>query len=429
MDGRGNPRVAVRVLAALALLLAGCGGERPTGGGSGDLDGPDVPLGWTTEPVFTLGGVEAPEWAAFGDVRGVGYDQDGNLHILDGEARRVVVVAPDGTLLRTVGREGEGPGEFRFPSALAVLPDGSQAVFDPGHGGFQLFGPDGAFRHSVPVDGNRFPDPEGPLAVTPDGGIVSPTVTPGAGDETGRPVILYSVDPERPHRVIHRGWLPPLPETREPGPEVTGGMRIRLPPVVSFHPGLLVAPLPDGRVAVADSTTWRVELLSPPGAPGGEAGASWRVDGVLERPTAPVTVTPALREAERALRLEEALADPPRLMVSNSQGDAASAALEMGRRLQEARIDGMGFHEVIPVLAGVGVDDRGRLWVERTGSALGEPGPTDVVTPGGRYLGTLTPGSLLLPDAFGPDGRMAHIGTDDLGAPVVRVVRRVEGGG
>lgn len=74
---------------------------------------------------FTVGSVMGDSWDTFGSVWAVGFDEEANLHILDGQAARILVVGPDGSLVRTVGRQGEGPGEFNRPTELIVAHDGS----------------------------------------------------------------------------------------------------------------------------------------------------------------------------------------------------------------------------------------------------------------------------------------------------------------
>ena len=53
------------------------------------------------------------------------------------------------------------------------------------------------------------------------------------------------------------------------------------------------------------------------------------------------------------------------------------------------------------------------------------PGPIDVITPEGEYLGTL-PDSRM-PNAFGPDGLVAYVEVDELDVPTV-VVKRLPAG-
>ncbi len=52
---------------------------------------------------------------------------------------------------------------------------------------------------------------------------------------------------------------------------------------------------------------------------------------------------------------------------------------------------------------------------------------TSADPPDGRYLGTFPPGSTAMPSAFGPDGLVAFVETDDLDVPYVAVRRLPEG--
>ena len=67
----------------------------------------------------------------------------------------------------------------------------------------------------------------------------------------------------------------------------------------------------------------------------------------------------------------------------------------------------------------------GRFWVARADSTGGAQGLADIVTPAGDYLGTLRFEDLRVPMAFGPDGLMAYLETDDLGVRTVLVVKLI----
>ncbi len=64
----------------------------------------------------------------FGLIGKVCCDEQGNIYILDSQVCQVYVYAPDGRLLRTLFREGDGPGEIRRPRNLALLGDGTVGV-------------------------------------------------------------------------------------------------------------------------------------------------------------------------------------------------------------------------------------------------------------------------------------------------------------
>ncbi|MBE0565850.1 MAG: hypothetical protein IH621_07845 [Krumholzibacteria bacterium] len=63
-----------------------------------------------------------------GFVSDVAIDASGDAYLLDGQLADVKVMAPDGRLLRVLGRSGDGPGEFRAPGEVFFLPDSSLAV-------------------------------------------------------------------------------------------------------------------------------------------------------------------------------------------------------------------------------------------------------------------------------------------------------------
>lgn len=79
----------------------------------------------------------------FGYVAAVRTDAAGRLYILDQQQSEVQIYATDGTHLRTVGREGEGPGEFRSPNDMFVLPDGTVCVLQGFPGNIVKLAPDG----------------------------------------------------------------------------------------------------------------------------------------------------------------------------------------------------------------------------------------------------------------------------------------------
>jgi len=55
-------------------------------------------------------------------------DADGNVYVLDSQVSEIVVFSPDGEYLRTIGREGEGPGEFRGANDMFIRSDGVVGV-------------------------------------------------------------------------------------------------------------------------------------------------------------------------------------------------------------------------------------------------------------------------------------------------------------
>jgi len=80
------------------------------------------------EELWRVGGDSDGEGEVFGSINDLTVDVDGNVYILDGQAVEVRMFSHDGTYLRTFGHEGEGPGEFRHPMGVVMLPDNRMAV-------------------------------------------------------------------------------------------------------------------------------------------------------------------------------------------------------------------------------------------------------------------------------------------------------------
>ena len=423
------------VATALALVAWACGepGGESAGSPAGGLDGPDFVLAPVTEDLYTVGAFDGEDWETFGSVESVAFDSHGNLHVLDEGANRVVVVGPDGGLLRTVGKEGQGPGELQSPGALALLSGDRIAVFDFGMpSAFDIFDPDGAFAESVTIDMTQGVLPGSTLLPLPDDRLLTTNgmrirmAGIGAADEETevpedrRPVDVFSLD-GAPPEVFYQAWdMPPTEMADAETMESEGGatLAMQFNQVRAFEPGLHVAVLSDGRLAVADSIGYRVKLVTMDGT----------VDGVVERPIQPVAVTSAIEEAERARRLA-ALEDGSGDVRFRGIGDIGNVTLPDMSEMMRRQVETMTFAAEIPVIRDLAVDREDRIWVARRLADGPGVGPIDIVTPGGEYVGTLPVDGLRIPAAFGPNGLMAYIEADELDVQTVRVVRLVSLGG
>lgn len=80
---------------------------------------------WELVPVRTLLVPDSPEapGGGFLDPDQMALDGVGRLYVTERNAPFVRVFAADGTFLRTLGKEGEGPGEFAMISGIAVRSD------------------------------------------------------------------------------------------------------------------------------------------------------------------------------------------------------------------------------------------------------------------------------------------------------------------
>jgi DNA-binding beta-propeller fold protein YncE len=123
--------------------------------------GPDLALKRTIGRQSEL---VAPSGLAVDDGRGRLYVVDARRHVL------IVYELATGRLIRTVGRRGAGPGEFNFPTAVAVGPDGRVYVTDTMNYRVEVFDADLAFVSTFGTLGVRpgqFRRPKG-IAVDAD---------------------------------------------------------------------------------------------------------------------------------------------------------------------------------------------------------------------------------------------------------------------
>ena len=321
---------------------------------------------------------------------------------MDDQAGRIVVVSQGGEFVREFGRIGDGPGEFAATSNTAVgftvLRDGRAVVFDPGHGVFTVFGPDGEFERSVRMSGStmyliRI------LKSAKDGENVIATNVSAIG-QGGR----FDA-PELPFRPIFRLVLT--------GDEVVQDTVVRAwrpeGDADGFRPELVAEALPDGGLVYTDSSAYAIKV------------AAWdgELTRVLTRPFRPESVTDRIREEEIERQLKEL---EERNAGADSGGRMAAMRAQLAERGRE-RIASMEFYHEVPVVRTLRTSWEGTIWVRRRGEEPASNGPIDLLTADGRYLGTFRADATSMPSAFGPDGLVAFVERDELDVPTVVVKR------
>jgi hypothetical protein len=73
------------------------------------------------EELWRFGGEDCD--ILLGTITEAATDSHGNVYLLDTQLCHVIMISPDGEYLRTLSREGEGPGEVSRPRDVVVLPD------------------------------------------------------------------------------------------------------------------------------------------------------------------------------------------------------------------------------------------------------------------------------------------------------------------
>ena len=84
----------------------------------------------TLVPEVSIGALDGDEEYLLGAVAGLDVDADGRIYVVDRQAQNVRVFSADGEHLLTIGRGGEGPGEFHQPDQVRVTDDNRIVVRD-----------------------------------------------------------------------------------------------------------------------------------------------------------------------------------------------------------------------------------------------------------------------------------------------------------
>ncbi len=102
------------------------------------------------ELVRTIGDVDTDdENLAFDSPLDMAVDDPGNLYILDSGNQRIQVFGPDGKFVRTIGRRGQGPGEFASLNSIAIDHEGRLHVLDDRQKRIQIFTTEGQAAKSL----------------------------------------------------------------------------------------------------------------------------------------------------------------------------------------------------------------------------------------------------------------------------------------
>ena len=82
---------------------------------------------------------EDPDEPLLGLIVDVNHDSAGNICLLDYQMKTVWIYSKEGELIRNIGREGDGPGEFRRPYNIHLWPDAYFAVASTYPPRYQLY--------------------------------------------------------------------------------------------------------------------------------------------------------------------------------------------------------------------------------------------------------------------------------------------------
>jgi hypothetical protein len=101
---------------------------------------------------FVIGGEAAEAKYVLGRPYDMALDAGENLYVVDGGEKNLKVFDKNGKYVKTLGRPGQGPGEFKFPSGLCILPGAKEVmVFDSPR--ISVLNLEGAYLRQFPIKG------------------------------------------------------------------------------------------------------------------------------------------------------------------------------------------------------------------------------------------------------------------------------------
>ena len=344
---------------------------------------PDAVPVWSTssEPVLEIGGD-----AGFARVTEGSFLGDGSFVVLDVTLQEVRLYDAATGRVMPVGTQGEGPGEYDFPTRVWAGPADSIYVWDAGLRRASVYSPDRTFARSVkvsPVD-QAYPVAAGPF---PDGdwliGFHRQGPEPSPGTRRGTTVHW---------RVTDVAGNPSDALAVTAGSEVFGvsweGRPTTVP--VVFGATSEAAPLANGVVVVGTADpAWRVY------------DKSGRLRRIIEGRLPTEHVRPGDRARVSARRIDQA---PP------------GTDLAAWRQLFQAMV----FAETFPRFGDLRVSRNGEIWLERFSPDWEPVDAWWIFAPTGDVLGSveLPPGFTLL--AVSGD-QLLGVALDQFDVPVLRV--------
>ena len=354
----------------LAYILAGCGGAEASNLAEAVVDTlpggvqrvtSSGPTAWSDSGGITL--TEAARWSGedgttseIGQPQSLAVDEAGRIYLVDTKPAVIKVFTPDGSLIRTIGGEGEGPGEFRV--GFIAVRGGALVLHDPRLARTSVWDTSGVFRKSWHSSCCYWGD----VQIDRQQRIYIPTMVPLQRDETprGTPYVRWSLDGTAldtlwvPYRKTEKFWTVSV---KGADGKMVGSMSTGVP----FLPSLTYTLHPDSGVVYG--WTGDYSLVRS-----GNGRDSLKVFGRTWTPE-------PIDEARRRAELEARIKTP-----AETYGEAnvrASFKLE-------------DLPTTLPAYMNIRVDPTGRIWVRRHAVSDTTRTRFDVFDSTGALLGPVT---------------------------------------
>lgn len=202
-----------------------------------------------------------PEDAVFRNPRCLAFDAKGRIYVADYDAHHLKVFGPDGKFIKTIGRKGQGPGEFQAP-AYVEIGGGRIFVWEAMNRRISILDAEGKFLLSTPYYPGVFgllirmrALPDGRLVAYYERGMAEGTAS-RVPDSQQRVVELLSTE-AKPLRVLYEkkvrasqlAWIA----------DYRTYVRVPFP----YHPAVAMDVLPAGAIAAGLNEKYEFEILDP----------------------------------------------------------------------------------------------------------------------------------------------------------------------
>ena len=336
--------------------------------------------GWTLHEELRIGSLDEEGPQSFARIASLAVDHEGRVWVLEGQAAELRVFDATGAHVRTVGRKGAGPGEFRQPLRVDLGPEGQLWVVDPLNARLSVFDSAGTYLEGLRTPGGfvLFPWKGG---FDERGAYYSPIQLPPVNS---RPVFGFGRF-DRSFSPLDTVHLPTDPVTRASFATVSNNGQSSMTAGVPFQGGLRWQLSQSGTVWALITDQYRLIEFTT-------TGDTLHVSTKQHEPL-------AVSSEERA----KAIAD---LKWFTSQGG----------QIDESRIP-----PTRPLTTDFFLDDAGFVWVATGRGASMDEQPFDVFNPTGQFLGSVVaPFRLLLsPQPIVRDGLLYGVVSDSLDVPYV----------
>ena len=214
---------------------------------------------------LSIGVADGAEEYMLGDVADIALGRDGSIYVLDRQVPAIRQYDNQGKYIRTIGRGGSGPGEYRSASGLATMRDGRLLLWDTGNWRINIYSAEGSAlgQWSTPSGSAGSSTAQFSRALLVDtAGVVITRKTIFSRDFNNRPTVWVRFRPDG--SLIDTIQPPPAPR-ESPSLSATranSSMSAPLP----FSPRRVVVMSPLGYIVAGLPDRYAFELHQPGGA-------------------------------------------------------------------------------------------------------------------------------------------------------------------